>query len=98
MRMARAGSQAAAAGETAGLMMTEERKAAAPRKQHYVPQFYLRGLTNQNGQLFVVDATTRSRRRSGRRHRNGLRRRKKDGEGEKVQIPNSQGVSDQSRG
>jgi Protein of unknown function (DUF4238) len=41
-------------------MMTEERKAAAPRKQHYVPQFYLRGFTNQNGQLFVVDATTRN--------------------------------------
>jgi Protein of unknown function (DUF4238) len=36
--------------------MAEEEKAAAPRKQHYVPQFYLRAFTNQNGQLFVVDA------------------------------------------
>jgi Protein of unknown function (DUF4238) len=39
--------------------MAEKPKAALPRKQHYVPQFYLRGFTNPRGQLFVVDAQTR---------------------------------------
>lgn len=34
---------------------------AAPRKQHYVPQFYLRGFANQKGQLFVVDANERKK-------------------------------------
>jgi Protein of unknown function (DUF4238) len=28
---------------------------AAPRKQHFVPQFYLRGFVGEKGQLFVID-------------------------------------------
>jgi Protein of unknown function (DUF4238) len=33
----------------------KETKGAAPRKHHYVPQFYLRGFTGDKGQLLVTD-------------------------------------------
>jgi hypothetical protein len=34
--------------------VTNAAKGAAPRKHHYVPQFYLRGFTGDNGQLLVT--------------------------------------------
>jgi Protein of unknown function (DUF4238) len=34
--------------------MTKEAK-AAPRRQHFVPQFYLRGFVGETGMLFVID-------------------------------------------
>jgi len=33
----------------------KEAKGAAPRKHHYVPQFYLRGFAGDKGQLLVTD-------------------------------------------
>jgi hypothetical protein len=33
-------------------------KAAEPKKQHYVPRFYLRGFTGQKGKLFAVNRPT----------------------------------------
>jgi hypothetical protein len=35
--------------------IAKEAAKAAPRKHHFVPQFYLRGFTGDNDQLFVVD-------------------------------------------
>jgi hypothetical protein len=35
--------------------VAKEAKAAAPRKHHYVPQFYLRGFVGEKDQLFVID-------------------------------------------
>jgi hypothetical protein len=36
-------------------IVAKEAKAAAPRKHHYVPQFYLRGFVGERDQLFVTD-------------------------------------------
>lgn len=36
-------------------IVANEAKAAAPRKHHYVPQFYLRGFVGEKDQLFVCD-------------------------------------------
>jgi hypothetical protein len=36
------------------ITMAKEVK-AAPRKQHFVPQFYLRSFAGENDQLFVFD-------------------------------------------
>lgn len=33
-------------------------KAAEPKKQHYVPRFYLRGFTGKKGKLFAVNRPT----------------------------------------
>ena len=38
--------------------MAKEAKGAAPRKHHFVPQFYLRGFVGAKDQLFVVDRPT----------------------------------------
>ncbi|MCW2358842.1 MULTISPECIES: DUF4238 domain-containing protein [Bradyrhizobium] len=35
--------------------MSDEKKGTAARKHHYVPQFYLRGFTDEKGQLLVTD-------------------------------------------
>lgn len=39
-------------------ILTTETKRTPARKHHYVPQFYLRGFTDEKGQLFVVDRPT----------------------------------------
>jgi hypothetical protein len=36
-------------------IVAKEAKGAAPRRHHYVPQFYLRGFVGEKDQLFVVD-------------------------------------------
>jgi hypothetical protein len=41
--------------KTAVGIVAKEAKGAAPRRHHYVPQFYLRGFVGEKDQLFVVD-------------------------------------------
>ncbi len=41
-----------------GCIVAKEAKAAEPKKQHYVPRFYLRGFTGEKGKLFAVDRPT----------------------------------------
>lgn len=37
----------------------KEAKGAEPKRQHYVPQFYLRGFVGKKDQLFVIDRRTK---------------------------------------
>jgi hypothetical protein len=38
--------------------VVEEAKAAAPKRQHYVPRFYLKGFTGDKDQLFTINRPT----------------------------------------